>query len=318
MKLTGLYRSQTPLRMLAPETRMPLASRWLSMIAMIAMMGSCLAAVAASGQDSPDSTTVSHTVEFRDGRLSVSAKNISIPDLMQLVGAEADFDVVAYGDLSDHTGSWLFPDLPLAEAIRKLLRDTNTIITYSPASHANAEPLISRIYLLGSSSAKVNPIRIQTVKPGLDSQLRLDQAQADDVQSRIAAIDRSEGLTDEITLENLVFALQHDPDPEVRLRAITALEGIGGAAAVSALEAGMGDTDTAVRKKLVQTLGKIDDERIPLWLGQVLMGDPEPEVRLAALQAVARKEGDIARIFLQAATGDSSNLVSEAALQLTR
>lgn len=48
------------------------------------------------------------------------------------------------------------------------------------------------------------------------------------------------------------------------------------------------------------------------------MGDPEQEVRLVALQAIARKEGDFARIFLQAATGDSSSLVSEAALQLAR
>jgi HEAT repeat protein len=82
--------------------------------------------------------------------------------------------------------------------------------------------------------------------------------------------------------------------------------------------AGLGDSDTTVRKKVVQTFAKINDERIPLWLGQVLMGDPDSEVRLEAVQAVARKEGDIAGIFLQAATGDSSSAVSEAALGLLR
>jgi hypothetical protein len=265
-----------------------------------------------------NSAAISNSVDFRDGRLSISAQNISIAALMQLVGAEANFDVVTYGDLDGQTGSWSFSDLPLNVAIRKLLRDTNTIITYGPGSHSGAEPRMSKIYLLGSSSTKVDPIRVKTVEPGLDSQLRLDQAQASDLQSRLAAIDRSEGLTDEITLENLAFALRHDPDPEVRIRAVSALEGIGGSAAVTALEAGIGDSDTAVRKKVVQTFGKINDDRIPLWLGQVLMGDPEPEVRLEAIQAIARKDGDIAKIFLQAATGDSSSLVSEAALRLTR
>ena len=48
------------------------------------------------------------------------------------------------------------------------------------------------------------------------------------------------------------------------------------------------------------------------------VGDPDPEVRLEAVKAVARKDGDIAGIFLQAATGDPSNLVSEAALGLLR
>jgi len=226
--------------------------------------------------------------------------------------------VVHYGDLDGQIGSWSFSGLPLNVALRRLLRDTNTIITYRPGSHSSAKPEISKIYLLGSSLAKVSPIRVKTVEPGLDSQLRLDQAQAGNLQSRLAAIDRSEGLADEITLENLAFALRHDPDPEVRIRAVSVLEGIGGSAAVTALVTGLGDSDTAVRKKVVQTFAKINDERIPLWLGQVLMGDPEPEVRLEAVQAVARKDGDIARIFLQAATGDSSNLVSEAALQLAR
>lgn len=260
----------------------------------------------------------SNRVDFRDGRLSVSAENISIVALMRQVGVEANFDVASYGDLDEQTGSWSFADLPLVEALKKLLRDTNTIITYRSEGDDGDEPRLAKIYLLGTSSSKTGAIRIQTVEPGLDNQLRLDQSQAGDLQSRLDSIDRSEGLADEITLENLSFALHHDPDPEVRIRAVSALEGIGGTAAVTALEAGMGDSDTEVRKKVVQALGKIDDERVPLWLGQVLMGDPEAEVRLEAVRALAQKNDDITRIFLQAATRDSSKLVSEAALQLSR
>jgi hypothetical protein len=206
----------------------------------------------------------------------------------------------------------------LIEAVRKLLRKTNTVIVYRPDNDSNVEPGISTIYLLGSKSTKVNPIRITTVETGLDYQARLDQVQINDVQNRIDDIDRTEGLTDEITLGNLAFALRHDPDPEVRIRAVSALEGIGSPAAVTALEGGMGDLDASVRKKVTRAFGEINDERIPLWLGQILMGDPSAEVRFVAVQSIAQKEGDVARIFLEAAAGDSSSLVSEAALQLTR
>jgi len=318
MKLAGLCQSQMPGRTSVPGNRRRLVRSFLLALVMIVTGGACIASDDSSSTNSTSASGVQNLVDFRDGRLSVSANNISIVALMQLVGAEVNFDVVAYGELDSQAGSWSFSDLPLAAAIRKLLRDTNTIVTYKPGSHSNTEPRLSRIYLLGSTSANISPIRVQTVEPGLDSQLRLDQAQIGDLQNRLTAIDRSEGLVDEITLKNLAFALRHDPDPEVRIRAVSTLGGIGDPAAVTALAGGMGDLDAAVRIKVVQTFGKINDERIPLWLGQVLMGDPEPEVRLEAVQAVARKDGDIARIFLQAATGDSSSLVSEAALQLSQ
>jgi hypothetical protein len=262
---------------------------------------------------------MSHAVEFHDGRMSLSANGGSLAALMQLVGEKAGFDVVAYGDLGAQSDSWAFTDLTVTETVRRLLRDTNSIIVYRPGS-GDAEPTISRIYLLGSGSGSANPgaVRIDTVEPSLENQLRLDQVKSGDAEERIAAIDRSEGLADDITLKNLAFALQHDPDPQVRIRAVSALEGIDGAATVTVLEAGIGDADAEVRMKVMQALAKIDDERIPLWLGQVLMGDPVPEVRLEALRAVARKEGDVAKIFIEAATDDSSKLVSEAALQLIR
>ena len=318
MNIVGLYQSPLPGRISLPGAGWLAAYHWLLALTMVFNSGVCFATDDSPGMENSNAPVISNPVDFHGGRLSVSVKDISIVALMQLVGAEANFDVVAYGDLDGQTGSWSFSDLPLTEAIGKLLRDTNSIVTYRTGSHSDAEPRMSKIFLLGSGSTKVNPIRIQTVEPGLDNQLRLDQAQADELQNRLAAIDRSEGLTDDITLENLAFALQHDPDPEVRIRAITALDDIGGSTAVTALVAGLGDSDTTVRKKVVQTFATINDERIPLWLGQVLMGDPDPEVRLEAVQAVARKEGDIARIFLQAATGDSSSAVSEAALGFLR
>ena len=282
----------------------------------ITMLGS-----ASLANETPVSDDINHAsspnrVAFHDGRLSVTTKNTSIVEIMLLVGEKADIEIVAYGDLSDQTGSWSFSNLPLADAIKKLLNDINAIITFSSTSDPDAESRISKIYLLGQGSTRVSLMRINTVEPSLDNQLRMDQAQTGDTPERLAAIERSEGMVDELTVENLAFALKHDPNPVVRSRAVKALGQIGGSVAASALEAGLGDDDLAVRKKVVQALGKVEDERISLWLGQVIMGDPDVEVRLAALHAIALKDDDTARVFLEAAAGDSSTALSEAAQRL--
>lgn len=260
------------------------------------------------------------SVEFQDGLLSVSAEQAPIVELMQTVADEADFEVTAYGDLSRHLVSISFARVKLKDALKWLLRDTSAIVSYRDSGETRIEPQIARIFLLGTSSAaaKSNPIRVETLAPDPGNNLRASEIRSTDSESRIASIERTAGMNDSITLENLAFSLNHDPDPGVRLKAITAIGEIGGPAAAGMLEPGLGDKDPLVRKTVVQTLGGIEDERIPFWLGQVLMGDPSPEVRLVAVRSIARQEGVTAKIFLEAATGDKSSAVSDAALELLR
>ncbi|MDH3389965.1 MAG: HEAT repeat domain-containing protein [Gammaproteobacteria bacterium] len=259
------------------------------------------------------------SIDYQNGRLSLSAEQAPIVELMQLVADEAGFEAAAYGDFGAQTVSLTFTELPLAVAIRRLLKDTSAIVSYRRAGEPGAERAIEKIFLLGSGSAAGSePIRLETLAPDPDNDLRSSEIEATDARERIDAIERTQGLGDEITLENLAFSLQHDPDPEVRLKAITAIGEIGGSTAAAMLESGLGDDNPRVRQLVVQTLGAIEDERIPFWLGQVLMGDPDPRVRLVAVHSIARQGGDTARIFLEAATGDSSSAVSDAALGLLR
>ena len=288
------------------------------------LLSVCLtAAISASAADPEIADTGEAgavSIEFHDGRLSLEADQVPVVELMQLVGEEAGFEVAAYGDFARQRISLSFTDIRLANAVKRLLQETSAIISYRPAAEPGAERSIAKIYLLGSGPAAegAEPIRLQALEADLDNDLRASEIESTDTESRIAAIDRAEGLGDELTQENLAFSLQHDPDPAVRLKAITAIGEIGGSTAADMLEAGLGDDNARVRQQLVQTLGAIDDERIPFWLGQVLMGDPSPEVRLAAVQSLARQGGDTARVFIEAATGDSSSDVSEAALGLLR
>ena len=292
--------------------------RCAALLLTVLINGYCFASENTVEIDGAPAGAESPAVEFRDGRLSVTAKRVSNVELIRLVGAEAGFEVRAYGDPEERTGSWSFRDLPLSAGVAKLLRGTSAIVSYGPGGSGGADASITRIFLLGSGSAEANSINVNLVSPDLANQARLDSVEAESTQDRIAAIDRTEGLADEITLENLAFSLRHDPQAEVRMQAVLALESIGGPAAATALEAGLGDQQPEVRIRVIEALGKIDDERIPLWLGQILTGDAQDEVRRAAVRTIAGKHGDVARIFLEAAAGDSSEIVREAALELLR
>ncbi len=267
-------------------------------------------------------------VDFHDGHLSVSADNILLVELLQLVGTEAGFEVVTFGDHDTQTSSWSFSNLPLAEAIEILLSRTSAMISYGGDIDSSGEPSVAAVYLLGPRPTETNTAaagtqgsfdsadRFNTTEPNLANQILADQARYGDLQDRMQAIDRLAGLADDVTVTILVFSLQHDPDPSVRARAVTALEQIGGEVAATGLETGLGDGYPSVRMKVVQALGNVHDERVPLWLGQTLFGDSSVDVRLNAVQAMAQQGGDTARLFLEAAAEDSSSVVSEAALGL--
>ena len=285
-------------------------------IMMLLAFGTCLASEGLFVQNS-FTAKESIEVDFYDGRLSVSAENISLIKLMQIVGTKAGFKVITFGDSSSQTSSWSFSNKLLAEAIEKILSGTSSIISFSD-DDLNDKQSISTVYLLESRFAGDKTIHFNIIEPVPARQPLMDPAQSSDLHERIEAIARLEGLTDELTVKSLKSAVQNDPEEAVRIRAVTALEQIGGTVAASALESGLGDDNSLVRKQVVQALGNIQDERVLLWLGQVLMGDPNADVRFQALLAIAQKNNGTAQIFLEAAVKDNSSLVSETALQLLR
>ena len=279
------------------------------------IVSTCLSADELSFQSTHISPGLNE-VDYRDGRLTLSASNTTLVELMLLIGARADFDVVIYGDITRQTETWSFFDMPLAEAIEELLGEYSAMVSYRQGKEDNNAPRISRVYLLGTESDGEDLIHINRVEPTLDNRLLMAQAQGGSLRDRLTGIDRLQGLTDEFTVKNLAFSLKHDPDPEVRSRAATALGEIGGVFAASALEAGLGDEHASVRIDVVQALAGLDDERISLWLGQIIMGDSSTAVRLEALRTMALYDTKLNRIFLQAATADKSQSVRDVAVKL--
>jgi HEAT repeat protein len=68
-----------------------------------------------------------------------------------------------------------------------------------------------------------------------------------------------------------------------------------------------------VRTEVVRALAEIGGEQATMTLGQAVFGDTDPEVRLAAVDALEKLAGLQARVFVEAATKDFDPRVAGAA-----
>jgi HEAT repeat protein len=97
-----------------------------------------------------------------------------------------------------------------------------------------------------------------------------------------------------------------------------ALAKVGGAEATAALSAAMGDQDPAVRIQAMRAFGKVEGERAVQTLNGILMSDPDPQVRRHAAPALAALRTMEARWALEAAISDPDQSVSKAAASALR
>ena len=113
--------------------------------------------------------------------------------------------------------------------------------------------------------------------------------------------------------------LSQDEDPMIRRIAAIGLGKTGGEAALEALYAAVQDEDPSVRRRVIQGLGKKKDERAVEALREVMLGDPDAEMRRAAARSLGTIQTQHAFLALVAGESDVDYYVRrEAALALAR
>lgn len=131
-------------------------------------------------------------------------------------------------------------------------------------------------------------------------------------EERIAAIQEAYGLDYDDAVRVLREVLIRERNGVVQQEAATVLAAIAGETAVAAVTTALVDMDVAVRRQAIETLGDIASHSLHL-LGQVLLGDPEPELRLLALRSLAAEGSPAALALLATAMDDADPLISQAA-----
>ena len=137
-----------------------------------------------------------------------------------------------------------------------------------------------------------------------------------DQAKRVAAVPKVGALQPGAATDVLAGVFAAEDDPLVRSRAVAALTRLEGPGARKLLrERALGDDDAELRMQALNALASSDGERSVNLLGQALRDDGDLEVRKAAISALQRVGGDWARHSLARAAGDPDPEISLAAKQ---
>ena len=281
-------------------------------------------------QDEPAANSVIIEVSYNSGMFTLQASNAPLADVLQAIADQAGIEIVLAGDLSfPITRS--YSDVALEDGLQRLMGDASYVMIYgSVPDGEDPAPLIElRVYadIMGtagaiSQSGAVSPedaaIALRAVTLSLAPTAEGDEGLHEEIaglerDERILAMQWLADFEDSIAVATLGRFLALDKDSAVRSEAAFALSGIGSDAAAEALAIGLGDDDPGVRLEVVDALSGIEDFDTALRLGQVLFGEPDPEVRLFAVVGLGEEHSEAAWILLEAAADDPDNKVSEAA-----
>ena len=127
---------------------------------------------------------------------------------------------------------------------------------------------------------------------------RAKMPQGGSEQQRVQAIDRLAVQQPSGTAEALAKAAESDPSPEVRRTALAALTHVLKPDHRSVVEKSVQDPDKRVRAVAADTLSVYKDNAAAETLTRVAETDPEEEVQLAALRALARCDAPRALVTL--------------------
>lgn len=280
--------------------------------------------VAAAAPSSPAADSSSPTVRMHGNRLWVNAQAVPLADILFAVAEAAQFEIVTWGDLGVSTTVAL-DGVSVDQAIETLTGKRSKVVLRAGTGPEDRRPVQvwvfgdtdftgvtaeTRDYRPVSATAPTTPDRTGTMDAPTDLPTQLTDSEPD---MRIAAIQQLYGFEQERAITVLGDILDHDQDPAVRSEALRALTNIGGQTAFAAVTAGLGDELPRVRREVMQALVSLEPAQAVQYLGQVVIGDPDPGLREDAVEILSRQHHPAARALLRAATDDPDEHVRQAA-----
>ena len=284
------------------ETRLPV---WLGFAVAFLLATGVIAAADLADPVVPEGTI---ELDVRADRVILQTRNAPLSAVLRAIGERAGFETILIGDLSIPVTVSLV-DMPVEEALERLLHDVNRVIFYARSADGREERAIARLWVSGTRGAS-NGVSADALEPATPNDLRNAEAvskRANDLLRLARA-----GGSDKV-IETLDRALQDEEDAFVRSRAATALGALADERAVPALERALGDEDSGVRSQASHALGSIGGERATMTLGEVLLDGADRRERIFAAWALGSIDTALAQSFRVTAVDDPDALVRAAA-----
>jgi hypothetical protein len=248
-------------------------------------------------------------ITFQNDLISADLVDAPLIDVLQRIKQEFGFKAHFHGDLTEPI-TLSFTELPLEKCLR-LLTANQAISVASETTSASPEQSearqIAEVWVLSSKTRNTPPAApvIPTPEPTDDTAvLREEPLEQFDI-----------GEQEGVSLEQVLNT--PNADKFSLHQAIQRLIQNGDAASVMAMAAFLDNEDKEVRQLLVNGISSINNTESTQVLGQVVQNEPDPKIRLTALQALGQRKDDAAaQALLEKAVNDADEEVKNMADQL--
>ena len=215
------------------------------------------------------------SVQFSDGRVSVSASDVPVRDVIEAIADQAGLRLVEHIEL-DQQVTLDIERQPLPDVLAVILEnDSYTLYQAMPNADNDADVIPGTLWVFseGTSMAPAATVFYEAV------------LYRGTFQEKKEAIRELRRLGLPAAVQALSLALGDD-DARVRDAALNALSRIGSDEALAAIASVSMDSDPRARGEAAAALGSGDRETSAQYLA-IALDDPDPRVRMAVIESLA-------------------------------
>ncbi len=238
------------------------------------------------------------SLDYNKSILTLKTKNFPLEKILKKISEKADFRLKLNGQFSKIVSIEII-NKPVEAALRRLAGEHHIIVLFGKDGNKEA---IKEVWVYQKSKSQ-NLARNDNI-PEADVDLIKESSPSENSKNS-NDFNKYSGYTDNTNTIATDSALIEAKIAELAL--------IGTEEAVTTIASTLGHRNPKVRKFVAEQLGQMEHEQAILTLGQILLGDSDATVRLAAVEALANKSNEAAKMFLEAATKDNNRRVQKAA-----
>lgn len=250
-------------------------------------------------------------VEWKVGRLSVSAERIPLSSVLREVARQTGVEIQGLEELQQEVFVD-FSNVSLCDGLESLLSHVDHAIVDNASRHGITRPTLVVIFSRGPTARQdliVSKGALKATNPlaaeALQGSAIVEEAEAEgqtDQQKQLGALQSAATQGDEETLRKAIL----DPDPLVQGTALEALAQKDRQGAIDILLSAAKSDQSGQRLEALQRLDQsgLADQATVLPLLREALGDQDPSIRGYAVQSLAARGGADVMSYLRQALRD--------------